>query len=44
MNAGNGMKLPGFIRGYMSYGPPEIIILIYLKGYYDYFKPWALEC
>ena len=39
MNAGKGFKLPGFIRGYMSYGLPAIIILVYLKGYYDYFKP-----
>ena len=39
MNAGKGLKLPGFIRGYMSYGLPAIIILVYLKGYYDYFKP-----
>ncbi len=39
INAGKGIKLPGAVRGYMSYGLPAIIILVYLKGYYDYFKP-----
>lgn len=36
-NAGSGIKLPKALRPYMSYGIPLIIIIIYLKGYYDMF-------
>ena len=32
------MKFPKTLRGYVSYGIPAIIIVIYLKGYYDKFK------
>ncbi len=47
-NAGNGMKFPKILRGYMTYVLPLIIVVIYLKGYYDmfyskglnYFIPW----
>lgn len=47
-NAGNGMKFPKLLRGYMTYVLPLIIVVIYLKGYYDmfyskgisYFIPW----
>ena len=27
------------MRGYISWGVPLIIILVYLKGYYDFFSP-----
>ena len=37
-----GFALPGWIRGYMSYVLPLIIILVYLKGYYDMFSPKGL--
>ena len=37
MNEGEGKKLPAFLRGYMSYVIPAIIVFIYLKGYYDIF-------
>ncbi|MDO5539516.1 MAG: sodium-dependent transporter [Eubacteriales bacterium] len=36
-NAGSGLKLPAFLKPYVSYGIPFIIIIIYLKGYYDKF-------
>ena len=38
VNTGSGMKFPKTLRGYVSYGIPAIIIVIYLKGYYDKFK------
>ena len=38
VNTGKGMKFPSALRGYVSYGIPAIIIIIYLKGYYDKFK------
>ena len=37
-DAGKGMKFPKF-RLYVSYIIPAIIIVIYLKGYYDKFSP-----
>ena len=36
-NTGKGLKFPTAIRFYMSYILPIIIIVIYLKGYYDTF-------
>ena len=38
VNTGVGFALPGWIRRYMSYVLPLIIILVYLKGYYDMFS------
>ena len=38
VNTGVGFALPGWIRGYMSYVLPLIMILVYLKGYYDMFS------
>lgn len=38
VNTGTGRKLPTGLKFYMSYVLPLIIILIYLKGYYDMFK------
>ena len=37
MNAGTGMKFPKCLKNYVAYGIPAIIIVIYLKGYYDKF-------
>lgn len=37
-NSGNGLKFPQFIRGYMTYILPWIVVIIYLKGYYDKFS------
>lgn len=36
-NTGSGVSLPKWIRFYMSYILPVIVIVIYLKGYYDTF-------
>ncbi len=40
-NAGSGKKFPLFLRGYMTYGIPILIVVIYLKGYWDMFAPKA---
>lgn len=39
-NAGSGLKFPRhiWIRGYMTYLLPWIVVIIYLKGYYDKFR------
>lgn len=39
VNAGKGSKLSNGLRFYMSYILPAIIVVIYLKGYYDIFSP-----
>ena len=36
-NAGEGIRFPRGLKGYVSYVLPLIIIVIYLKGYYDMF-------
>lgn len=36
-NAGEGIRFPRGLKGYVSYVLPLIIIVIYLKGYYDKF-------
>ena len=36
-NTGTGRKLPNWIRYYMTYVLPCIIVIVYLKGYYDIF-------
>lgn len=40
VNTGEGKRFPGgkFIRFYMTYVLPLIIVIVYLKGYYDTFK------
>ena len=37
-NAGNGMKFPVKMRFYMTHILPWIVVVIYLKGYYDMFS------
>ncbi len=37
-NSGKGMKLPSGLKGYMSYILPIIVVVIYLKGYWDFFS------
>ena len=41
VNTGVGAKVPGskVLRFYMTYVMPLIIVVVYLKGYYDMFKP-----
>ena len=36
-NIGKGIKFPDCLRFYMSYILPAIIVVVYLKGYYDKF-------
>ena len=36
-NAGEGIRFPRGLKGYVFYVLPLIIIVIYLKGYYDKF-------
>ena len=36
-NAGKGMRFPAVMRCYMTYILPVIVLLIYLKGYWDMF-------
>lgn len=38
-NSGQGLRFPVKIRWYMTYILPLIVIVIYLKGYYDQFAP-----
>lgn len=38
VNTGEGLNFPAALRGYVGYGIPLIIIIIYLKGYYDKFS------
>lgn len=40
-NAGKGMKYPLAVRGYVTYVLPLMVIVIYLKGYWDMFAPKA---
>ena len=42
-NAGEGKKLSNKLKFYMSYVLPVIIVVIYLKGYYDMFSPKGLK-
>ncbi|MDO4339750.1 MAG: sodium-dependent transporter [Eubacteriales bacterium] len=42
-NEGKGMKFPTFVRGYMTVGIPILVVVIYLKGYWDMFAPRAAE-
>ena len=36
-NQGEGLKVPCNIRGFLNYVAPSLVIIIYLKGYYDKF-------
>lgn len=38
-DTGKGISYPQILRGYMQYGLPTIIVVVYLKGYYDMFAP-----
>lgn len=42
-NCGDGFKFPIALRFYMTYILPFIIIIIYLKGYYDMFQPKGMN-
>lgn len=36
-NTGEGLKFPNWARAYMQYVLPIVVIIVYLKGYYDFF-------
>ena len=36
-NSGEGLKFPKWARAYMQYVLPIVVIIVYLKGYYDFF-------
>ena len=38
-NTGKGPRFPRGLKNYVAYGIPLIIMVIYLKGYYDKFAP-----
>ena len=38
-DTGSGIDFPRCVKGYMTYLLPLIIIVVYLKGYYDMFAP-----
>lgn len=42
-NQGNGLNFPVFLKNYMTYALPAIVVIIYLKGYYDLFHPLGLQ-
>ncbi|MEG0156321.1 MAG: sodium-dependent transporter [Anaerovoracaceae bacterium] len=41
-NAGTGIKLPG-IKHYMTFGIPTIILVVYVKGYWDFFTAQGMN-
>lgn len=43
VNTGKGFSLPMWIKGYMTYVLPVIIVLVYLKGYYDMFSKYEMK-
>ncbi len=43
VNQGEGKKFPLWLRGYMTYVLPLIIVVIYLKGYYDTFVGMGIK-
>ena len=43
VDTGEGIKLPLWIRKYMTYILPAVITVIYLKGYYDMFAAQPLN-
>ena len=38
-DTGEGLKVPANVQKYMLYVIPAIVVVIYLKGYYDMFSP-----
>ena len=39
VNEGKGISCPRIVKNYMKWVLPLIIIIVYLKGYYDMFAP-----
>lgn len=38
-NAGNGLRFPAGARGYLTHILPYLVVVVYLKGYWDKFAP-----
>lgn len=38
-HTGEGLKFPEKLKGYMTYVMPVLVVVIYLKGYWDTFSP-----
>ncbi len=43
-DTGEGLKFPANVQKYMLYVIPAIVVVIYLKGYYDMFQPEGTGC
>ena len=41
-DAGTGMKFPRWARGWLTFGLPALIIIIFIMGYWDKFKPFIV--
>ena len=42
-NDGKGLKISNKLQFYMTYILPAIIVIVYLKGYYDTFAPMGVK-
>ncbi len=42
-DTGDGLRFPAALRGYIRFGVPLLIILVYLKGYYDMFSGYGIK-
>lgn len=40
-NTGKGLGFSKALRGYLTYGVPALIVLVYLYGYYDFFRNFS---
>lgn len=40
-NTGKGFGFSKVLRGYLTYGVPSLIVLVYLYGYYDFFHEFS---
>lgn len=43
VNTGEGFKLGNRMKVWMKYGLPVIIVVVYIKGYYDMFSPMGTK-
>ena len=42
-DTGEGLKFPTNVQKYMLYVIPAVVVVIYLKGYYDMFSPMGTK-
>lgn len=43
VNTGKGFSMPKWIKCWMAYVLPAIIVVVYIKGYYDMFSPKGIK-